>query len=56
MFPSILKEAQSMAIDHFKEQSIVVKFDLQLIISPPFCSIIHGLNHDQLALMDNAVM
>ena len=56
IFPSILKEAQSMATDHFKEQRIVVKFDLQLIISPPFCSIIHGLNHDQLALMDNAVM
>jgi hypothetical protein len=54
--PSILEEARLMAIDHFKEQGIVVKFDLQLIISPHFCSVIHGLNQDQLALMDNAVM
>ena len=54
--PSILEEARLMAIDHFKEQGIVVKFDLQLIISPHFCSVMHGLNQDQLALMDNAVM
>ena len=45
-----------MAIDHFKEQGIVVEFDLQLIIFPHFCSVIHGLNQDQLASMDNAVM
>ena len=58
IFPSNLEEAQLMAIDHFKEQGIVVKFDLQLIISPHFCSVIHGLNQGQvaLALMDNAVM
>jgi hypothetical protein len=56
IFPSNLEEAQLMAIDHFKEQGIVVKFDLQLIISPHFCSVIHGLNQDQLALMDNAAM
>jgi hypothetical protein len=54
--PSILEEARLMAIDHFKEQDIVVKFDLQLIISPHFCSLIHGLTYDQLALMDNTAM
>ncbi len=31
IFPSILKEALLMAIAHFKEQSIGVKFDLQLV-------------------------
>jgi hypothetical protein len=56
IFPSILKEARSMAIDHFKEQGIVVEFDLQFIISPHFCSVIHGLNQEDLAKMDNAVM
>ena len=57
IFPSIIKEAWLMAIDHFKEQGIDdVKFDLQLIISSHFCSVIHGLNQYQLALMDNAVM
>ena len=57
IFPSILEEARSMAIDHFKEQGIDdVKFDLQLIISPHFCSVIHGLNQEDLAKMDNAVM
>jgi hypothetical protein len=55
-FPSILKEARSMAIDHFKEQGIVVEFDLQFIISPHFCSVVHGLNQEDLAKMDNAVM
>ena len=44
IFPSILEEAQSMAIDHFKEQGIEdVKFDLQLNISPHFCSVIHEI-------------
>ena len=45
-----------MAIDHFKEQGIVVEFDLQFIISPHFCSVLHGLNKEELAKMDNAVM
>jgi hypothetical protein len=45
-----------MAIDHFKEQGIVVEFDLQLINSPHFCSVLHGLNQEELAKMDNAVM
>jgi len=27
IFPSILEKAQSMAIDHFKEQGIDVEFD-----------------------------
>ena len=45
-----------MAIDHFKEQGIVVEFDLQFIISPHFCSVLHGLNQEELAKMDNAVM
>ena len=56
IFPSILKEAWSMAIDHFKEQGIVVEFDLQFIISPHFCSVLHGLNQEELAKMDNAGM
>jgi hypothetical protein len=45
-----------MEIDHFKEQGIVVEFDLQFIISPHFCSVLHGLNQEELAKMDNAVM
>ncbi len=45
-----------MATDHFKEQGIVVEFDLQFIISPHFCSVLHGLNQEELAKMDNAVM
>jgi hypothetical protein len=56
IFPSILEEARSMAIDHFKEQGIVVEFDLQFIIPPHFCSVLHGLNKEELAKMDNAVM
>ena len=56
IFPSIIEEARSMAIDHFKEQGIVVEFDLQFIISPHFCSVLHGLNQEELAKMDNAVM
>jgi hypothetical protein len=56
IFPSIIKEAQSMAIDRFKEQGIVVEFHLQFIISPHFCSVLHGLNQEELAKMDNAVM
>ena len=32
IFPSILKEARLMAIDHFKEQGSFVKFDFQFII------------------------
>ena len=56
IFPSILLEARSIAIDHFKEQGIYVKFDLQLVFSPPFCSAIHGLNQEKLAKMDNVVM
>ena len=56
IFPSIIKEAWLMAIDHFKEQGIIVKFDLQFIISPHFCLVLHGLNQEELAKMDNAVM
>ena len=56
IFPSIIEEARSMAIDHFKEQGIVFEFDLQFIISPHFCSVLHGLNQEELAKMDNAVM
>ena len=56
IFPSIIEEARSMAIEHFKEQGIDVKFDLQFIISPHFCSVLHGLNQEELAKMDNAVM
>jgi hypothetical protein len=36
IFPSIIEEARSMAVDHFKEQGIVVEFDLQFNISPHF--------------------
>jgi hypothetical protein len=56
IFPTIIEEAQSMAIDHFKVQGIVVEFDLQFIISPHFWSVLHGLNQEELAKMDNAVM
>ena len=56
IFPSILEEARSMAIDHFKEQGIVVEFDLHFIISPHFCSVLHELNQEELAKIDNAVM
>jgi hypothetical protein len=56
IFPSIIEEARSMAIDHFKEQGIFVEFDLQFIISPHFCSVVRGLNQEELAKMDNAVM
>ena len=34
IFQPIIKEARSMAVDHFKEQDIVVEFDLQFNISP----------------------
>ncbi len=57
IFPSTLEDALTMAIAHSsKVQGIDVKFDLQLVFSPHFCSVIHGLNQDQLVLMDNAVM
>jgi len=56
IYPSILEEAQSMAIGHLKDQGIDVKFDLQIVFTPHFCSVIHGLNHEELAKMDNAVM
>ena len=45
-----------MAIDHLKEQGIEVEFDLQIVFTPHFCSVVHGLNQEQLAKMDNAVM
>jgi hypothetical protein len=45
-----------MAIDHLKEQGIDVEFDLQIIFTPHFCSVVHGLNQEELAKMDNAVM
>jgi len=56
IFPSIVEEARSMAIDHLKEQVIDVKFDLQIIFTPHFCSVVHGLNQEELAKMDNAGM
>jgi hypothetical protein len=56
IFPSTLEDALTMAIAHSKVQGIDVKFDLQLVFFPHFCSVIHGLNQDQLVLMDNAVM
>ena len=31
IFPSILEDARSMAIDHFKERGIDVEFDLQIV-------------------------
>ncbi len=31
IFPSILEEARSMAIDHLKDQGIDVEFDLQIV-------------------------
>ncbi len=49
IFPSIIVEARSMEIDHSKEQGIVVEFDLQFIISPHFCSVLHGLNQEEVA-------
>ena len=55
IFPSILKEARSMAIDHLKDQGIDVEFDLQIVFTPHFCSVIHGLNQEELAKMDNAI-
>ena len=55
IFSSILKEARSMAIDHLK-QGIDVEFDLQIVFTPHFCSVVHGLNQEELAKMDNAVM
>jgi len=54
--PSILEEARSMAVDHLKEQGIDVKFDLQIVFTPHLCSVVHGLNQEELAKMDNAVM
>jgi hypothetical protein len=56
MFLSILKEALPMAISHFKEQGNDVQFDLQLVLSSYFCPVILGLNQEELAKMDNAVM
>jgi hypothetical protein len=56
IFPSILEEARSMAINHLKEQGIDVEFDLQIVFTPHFCSVVHGLNQEELAKMDNAVM
>ena len=56
IFPSILEEARPMASDHFKERGIDVEFDLQIVFSPHFCSVIHGLNQEKLSKMDNAVM
>jgi len=45
-----------MAIDHLKEQGIDVEFDLQNVFTPHFCSVLRGLNQEELAKMDNAVM
>jgi hypothetical protein len=42
IFLSILEEARSMGIDHLKEQGINVEFDLQIVLTPHFCSVIHG--------------
>ena len=49
--PSILEEAWSMAIDQLKEQGIDVEFDLQIVFTPQFCSVVHGLNQEELAKM-----
>ena len=43
-----------MAIEHIKEQGIDVEFDLQIVFTPHFCSVIHGLNQEELAKMGNA--
>jgi hypothetical protein len=51
-----LKEALPMAISHFKEQGNDAEFDLQLVLSSYFCPVILGLNQEELAKMDNAVM
>jgi len=56
IFPSILEEARSMAIEHIKGQGIDVEFDLQIVFNPHFSSVVHGLNQEELANMDNAVM
>ena len=56
IFPSILEEARSMAIDHLKEQGINVEIYLQIVFTPHYCSVVHGLNQEELAKMDNAVM
>jgi hypothetical protein len=50
IFPSILE------IDHLKEQGINVEIDLQIVLTPHYCSVVHGLNQEELAKMDNAVM
>ncbi len=51
IFPSILEEARSMAIEHIKGQGIDVEFDLQIVFTPHFCSVVHGLNQEELAKM-----
>ena len=45
-----------MAIDHLKEQGIDVEFDLQIVFTRHFCSVVHGLNQEELAKIDDAVM
>ena len=52
IFPSIIEEARSTAIDYFKEQDIVVEFDYfsSLLFSPSW------IKPEKLAKMDNAVM
>jgi hypothetical protein len=40
-----------MAIDQLKEQGIDVEFDLQIVFTPQFCSVVHGLNQEELAKM-----
>ena len=50
-----------MAIAYFTEQGIHVEFDLQLVFPPHFCSVMcvltcRGLNQEDLAMMDNAVI
>ncbi len=45
-----------MAIDHLKVQGIDDEFDIQIVFTPHFCSVVHGLNQEELEKMDNAVM
>jgi len=40
IFPSILEEAWSMAIDHLKVQGIDDEFDIQIVFTPHFCSVV----------------
>jgi hypothetical protein len=51
----LLEEAHSLAINHFSKRDRSVNFNLTLIKSPHFCSIIHEYNFSQRLHMDSAV-